>query len=147
MRFAIAVIVVCGLIAWLVASQSSSGVGIQPRPGDIAALDNAAASGKLHQNPERRALRQAILDAGSRVESSPCDPQRRRELLQAEVAYNRYVTTAEADESETYALNDGTVVKTARYFNDVIRDAIRRANIARCDTGGASDERFKRRDD
>jgi hypothetical protein len=139
MRFVIAVVVVCGLIAWLVASRTPAGPGINPRPGDVAALDNAAAAGKLHQDPERRVLRQSILDAANRVEASPCDPQRRREMVQAATAFNALVTHSDPSEIETYALNDGTLVRTSHYFNDVVRDAMGRADGAHCDIGGATD--------
>jgi hypothetical protein len=43
----------------------------------------AWARGKVHEDPERRRLRQAVLDASSRLEFSPCDGQLRPPLRRA----------------------------------------------------------------
>jgi hypothetical protein len=46
-------------------------------------FDIARARGQVHEDPVRRRLRQAVLDASSRLEFSPCDKQLRPPLRQA----------------------------------------------------------------
>ena len=143
MRLMIGIIVVCGLAFWLFTPRLSP---VQPDPRlrtfsqaqeDRVTLADAAAAGTLHQDPQRRALREAVLDASSRVESSPCDNRLRQGLKDAYAAYFRYMVQTRDDPIETFTLKDGTVIDATGYFSGPVREAVRQAQASRCD-GGSS---------
>jgi hypothetical protein len=143
MRLMIGIIVICGLAFWLFTPHLSP---VQPDPRlrtfsqakeDSVALANAAAAGKLHEDPQRRALRQALIYASGRVESSPCDNQLRQGLKDAVAAYLSYLRQTHDDPVETFTLEDGTVIDATGYLSQPARDAMHRAQAARCD-GGSS---------
>jgi hypothetical protein len=142
MRFMLGLIVACGLAFWLFTPRLSA---VQPssqlrtfsqRLDDDEVLKRAASAGKLHEDVERHALRHAILQASSRVESSPCNTKLRQALHDAQEAYRRKAVASWSrggdDPVETYTLKDGTVIETAHYFNGSVTEAARSAERARC---------------
>jgi hypothetical protein len=138
MRYILGVIVIVGLAMWLFAPRLSAVPpngqlrGFTQRLEDNETLKKAAAAGKLHEDPQRRALRQAILRASSRVVSSPCDPRLRQTLRDAFDAYHRVVKPVDFDPVETFTLKDGTVIEAERYFQGPADDAKRSAEETRC---------------
>jgi hypothetical protein len=91
-----------------------------------AELERVMAAGHIHEDPERHRLRQAVLDAGSRLQSSPCDPAVKPALVAAVTALlsNMYKTDGEPVEMVTL---DGKEIDATTFLNyeaaQVIRDA------------------------
>ena len=96
-------------------------------------MQNAAAAGKLHEDPQRRALRQAVLNAANRAAASPCDTRQRRALSDAFDAYRRHSEATADDRVETLTLPDGRVIDVSRHFDDPVEDAWRFALTAPCE--------------
>jgi hypothetical protein len=141
MRYLIAVIA-GGLIIWLLASKGVPPIDPGPRPqvvhggseaSDRQAVQNAVGAGKLHEDPQRRALRRAVLTAANRAEASPCDTRRRKELSDAFDAYHRHMAATADDRVETLTLRDGRVIDVSHHFDEPVEDAWRYALTAPCD--------------
>jgi hypothetical protein len=142
MRYLLALIVVCGLALFMLMTYvSEPGHGVTLRPfaqgvAERAAVQNAAAAGKLHQDPELRELRQAIFNAASRVESSPCDARQRQTLREAVATYTREMfSRALRPPTETVALPDGTVIRADSYFSQQVVAAASHAEAQSCSNG------------
>jgi hypothetical protein len=141
MRHLIAVIA-SGFIVWLLASKGVPPIDSGPRPqvvhggseaSDRQAVQNAVGAGKLHEDPQRRALRRAVLTAANRAEASPCDTRRRKELSDAFDAYHRHMAATTDDRVETLTLRDGRVIDVSHHFDEPVEDAWRYALTAPCD--------------
>jgi hypothetical protein len=100
---------------------------------DRQAVENAASSGRLHEDPERHALRQAVLNAANRVEASPCDTQQRQKLSDAFDAYQQHMQATAEDKVETLTLGDGRVIDVSRHFDNPVEDAWRFALTSTCE--------------
>jgi hypothetical protein len=81
MRAWIWLLIVAGMAAWL-AGPSLAPHSPDPRlwtyqryEQDQQSFEIARAQGQLHEDPERRKLREAVLTAAARLEYSPCDKQ------------------------------------------------------------------------
>lgn len=91
-----------------------------------AELERAMAAGRIHEDPERRRLRQAVLDAGARLQASPCSPAVKPVLVAAVTALlsNMYETDDQPVEMVTIG---GKEIDATAFLNDeagqVIRDA------------------------
>jgi hypothetical protein len=140
MRYLIAAIVGAVMI-WLLAPKGVPPVDPGPRAqvvqggseaSDRQAVQNAVGAGKLHEDPQRRALRRAVLAAANRAEASPCDTRRRRELSDAFDAYSRHMTATADDRVETLTLRDGRVIDVSHHFDEPVEDAWRFALTAPC---------------
>jgi hypothetical protein len=141
MRYLIAVIA-GALIIWLLAPKGVPPIDPRPRPqvvdagseaSDREAVQNAVGAGKLHEDPQRRALRRAVLTAANRAEASPCDTRRRRELSDAFDAYHRHMAATADDRIETLTLRNGRVIDVSHHFDEPVEDAWRYALTAPCD--------------
>jgi hypothetical protein len=99
---------------------------------DWQAVKNAEGQGRVHQDPDRRALRQAVLNAASRVESSPCDTQQRQKLSEVFETYKHGMEAPADDKIETFTLKDGRVLDLTQHFNDPAEDAWRFAFTSTC---------------
>ena len=147
MRYLIAVLVVGSIISYFVPRGVLLLIHPAPPPevadGGHAALDreardreavqNAVDAGKLHEDPQRRALRQAVLSAANRAEHSPCDTRARQALSDAFDAYHRHIEATADDRVETLTLADGRVIDVSRRFDDPVEDAWRFALTAPCE--------------
>lgn len=131
-----------GLIIWLLASKGVlptdpaprlqlAGTGSEAR--DREAVQNAVGAGKLHEDPQRRALRRAVLNAANRVEASPCDTRQRRVLSDAFDAYQRHMAATADDRVETLTLPDGRAIDVSHHFDEPVDDAMRFALTTPCD--------------
>ena len=99
---------------------------------DREAVQNAVGAGKLQEDPRRRALRQAVLNAANRVEASPCDTRQRSTLSSAFDAYRRHMAATTEDRVETLTLPDGRVIDVSHHFDEPVGDAMRYALTAPC---------------
>ena len=126
MRHLFAVIVsawtFCALVPPVAASEAE----------DWQAVQNAENQGRIHQDPERRALRQAVLNAANRVEASPCDTQQRQKLNDAFDAYQHNMQATAEDKVEIWTLQDGRVLDLTQHFNNPVEDAWRFALTSVC---------------
>lgn len=100
---------------------------------DWQAVQNAENQGRLHQDPERRALRQAVLNAANLVEASPCDTRQRQKLNDAFDAYQRRMQATAEEKIETWTLQDGRVLDLTQHFNNPVEDAWRFALTSNCE--------------
>lgn len=141
MRYLIAVIAVGSIISFLVPRAVLLLIHPAPPPQvadagrearDREAVQNAVGAGKLHEDPERRALRRAVLTAANRAEASPCDTRLRRVLSDAFDVYRRHMAATADDRVETLTLRDGRVIDVSRHFDDPVEDAMRYALTAPC---------------
>jgi hypothetical protein len=107
-------------------------VAVNTEAGDRAAVENAVGAGLLHEDPTRRALRQAVSDAANRVDASPCDTRQRRRLSDAFDAYQRHMDATADERVETLTLRDGRVIDVTRHFSDPVEDAMRFALTKPC---------------
>jgi hypothetical protein len=136
MRYLLALIVVCGLALFMLSGQHFTVKPFAQGIPDRAAVQNAAAAGRLRQDPELRELRQAILNAASRVESSPCDARQRQALRVTVETYTReMLSRALRPPTETVTLADGTVIRADSYFSQPVIQAATHAEAQRCDNG------------
>ena len=99
---------------------------------DREAVQNAVGAGKLQEDPRRRALRQAVLNAANRVEASPCDTRQRSALSSAFDAYRRHMAATTEDRVETLTLPDGRVIDVSHHFDEPLDNAMRYALTAPC---------------
>jgi len=99
---------------------------------DREAVQNAVGAGKLQEDPRRRALRQAVLNAANRVEASPCDTRQRSALSSAFDAYRRHLAATTEDRVETLTLPDGRVIDVSHHFDEPLDNAMRYALTAPC---------------
>lgn len=145
MRLLIGIIVVCGVVAWLF---TPTVVPVKPdariptwdermearRNGtdEGTRLRNAAAAGKLHEDPSRHPVRQAVLDAADRVVASPCDAQQRQALKDAFIAFLHQNGATHGSPGEAVTLDDGSVVDGADYYNGIVFNAMKRATEKGC---------------
>jgi hypothetical protein len=149
MRLLIGIIVFCGLAIWLF---TPIVVPVKPDPriptfdqqmaarkeavrqgtDERARLRNALAAGKLHEDPQRHSIRQAVLEAADRVVASPCDTQQRQALKVAFIAFLHQMGATHGDPAEVVALDDGTVLDGANYYNGAVMDAMQRATQKGC---------------
>ena len=104
--------------------------GSEARDGE--AVQNAVGAGALHEDPRRRALRQAVLNAANRVEASPCDTQQRRLLSDVFDTYQRHMAATADDRVETLTLQDGRVIDVSHHFDEPVDDAMRYALTTPC---------------
>jgi hypothetical protein len=142
MRYLIAVIVVGWIIAFLVPRGALLLIESSPRPQPVVtasteardrqAVESAVGAGTLHEDPQRRALRRAALNAANRVEASPCDTQQRRVLSEAYDAYRRHMEATAEDRVETLTLQDGSVIDVSHHFDEPVDDAFRFALTTPC---------------
>jgi hypothetical protein len=100
---------------------------------DWQAVQNAENQGRLHQDPERRALRQAVLNAANLVEASPCDTRRRQSLNDAFDAYQQRLQATAEEKVETWTLQDGRVLDLTQHFNNPVEEAWRFALTSNCE--------------
>jgi hypothetical protein len=144
MRYLFGVIVICGLVIWLAVPKVTPMPKVMtmgPNPqlrtfnqtmDDRTTLQNAADAGKLHENPERRTLRQAVIRAAGRVESSPCDLKQRQVLRETFDTYVKQLAKTRDMALETYTLKDGTVIDASHHFQEAVDEALQNAQSARC---------------
>jgi hypothetical protein len=99
---------------------------------DHQAVENAVGAGRLHEDPERHALRQKVLNAANRVDASPCDTRQRQVLSEAFDAYQHHMQATADDRVETLTLSDGRVLDVSRHFDDPVEDAWRFALTTPC---------------
>jgi hypothetical protein len=146
MRYLVAAIVV-GLTIWLLVPRAVLLIASNPRPPVVdasaslakaeerrsQAVQNAVGAGKLHEDPQRHALRQAVLNAANRVEASPCDTRQRRALSEAFDIYSRHMTATADDRVETLTLQDGSVIDVSHHFDEPVEDAMRFALTSPCE--------------
>jgi flagellar motility protein MotE (MotC chaperone) len=99
---------------------------------DWQAVQNAENQGRIHQDPERRALRQAVLNAANRVDASPCDTQQRQKLSDAFDTYQHHMQATAEDKIETWTLQDGRVLDLTQHFNNPVEDTWRFALTSIC---------------
>ena len=104
--------------------------GSEARDGE--AVQNAVGAGTLHEDPRRRALRQAVLNAANRVGASPCDTRQRRVLSDVFDAYRRQMAATADDRVETLTLQDGRVIDVSHHFDEPVDDAMRYALTTPC---------------
>jgi hypothetical protein len=147
MRYLIAVLAVGSIISFLVPRAVLLVIHAAPPPQvadggretldrearDREAVQNAVGAGKLHEDPQRRALRQAVLNAANRAEHSPCDTRQRQALSDAFDAYRHHREATAEDRVETLTLPDGRVIDVSRHFDDPVEDAWRFALTAPCE--------------
>jgi hypothetical protein len=140
MRYLIAAIA-GALMIWLLAPRGVPPIDPGPRPhivqggseaSDRLAVQNAVGAGKLHEDPQRHALRRAVLAAANRAEASPCDTRRRRELSDAFDAYQRHMAATADARVETLTLRDGRVIDVSHHFDEPVDEAWRFALTAPC---------------
>jgi hypothetical protein len=89
-------------------------------------LEVAEARGRVHQDPELRRLRQAVLGASSRLEFSPCDRQLRPPLRQAIGTLLVALRDAAGQTRET-AIIDGSEVDATAFLNTRVAAVISEA--------------------
>lgn len=142
MRYLIAVIAAGLIISYLVPRAVLLLIHPAPPPQavdagnearDREAVQNAEGAGKLHEDPRRRALRQAVLNAANRAEASPCDTRQRRALGDAFDVYRRHMAATADDRVETLTLQDGRVIDMSHHFDEPVDDAMRYALTAPCE--------------
>lgn len=142
MRYLIAVIAVGSIISFLVPRAVLLLIHPAPPPQaadagsearDREAVENAVGAGKLHEDPQRRALRQAVLNAANRAEASPCDTRQRRALSDAFDDFRRHMAATADDRVETLTLQDGRVIDVSHHFDEPVEDAMRYALTAPCE--------------
>jgi hypothetical protein len=131
--------IVCAVVAWVVWTNSSPGlVSANPSPqlrtfaqtvADRDALESAKRTGRLHEAPARRELRQAVLRAANRLENSPCDAAVRLAFRKAVVSLIAHLRDTDDAAPETYAIN-GRVVDTTGFLNSEASDVIEQAAFA-----------------
>jgi hypothetical protein len=141
MRYLIAVIASSLIIGFLVPRgvllmasrpQQPQVVDAGSEARDSESVQNAVGAGALHEDLRRRALRQAVLNAASRVEASPCDTRQRRLLSDAFDAYQRHMAATVDDRVETLTLQDGRVIDVSHHFDEPVDDAMRFALTMPC---------------
>jgi hypothetical protein len=140
MRYLLAPIVLCGLMIWLFAPWWTPSAGPRPPAAtahteawDRQAVQSADGAGKLHEDPERRALRQALMNAANRAAASPCDTRLRQVLSDTFDTYRHHMTATVDDRVETLPRDDGTAIDLSQHFNEPVEDAWRFAETAPCD--------------
>jgi hypothetical protein len=131
MRHLLAVIVSAVIFCALV-PRAAPALAADTEAQDREAVQNAAGSGRLHEDPERHALRQKVLNAANRVAASPCDTQQRQKLSEAFDAYQHHMQATAEDRVETLTLGDGRVLDVSRHFDDPAEDAWRFALTTPC---------------
>jgi hypothetical protein len=93
---------------------------------NLADFERAKAAGRIHEDPERRQLRQKVLYAGSRLENSPCDPAIKPILVTAITALLTHMHATDDQPREMVTIG-GKEVDAAPFLNFdaamVIRDA------------------------
>ena len=99
---------------------------------DREAVQNAVGAGALHEDPGRRALRQAVLNAANRVEASPCDTRQRQVLSDTFDVYQRHMAATADDRVETLSLPDGRAIDVSHHFDEPVDDAMRYALTTPC---------------
>jgi hypothetical protein len=135
MRTLFIVIVICGLVVWLFmphltpVKPDSRVPTFEQALADREALKDAAESGRLREDPQRRALRQAILRAADREEASPCDNRLRQALGEAIAAFFTNVTAAGSDSVETITVSNREI-NSSVYFNEQVRNVFHEAIAA-----------------
>ena len=91
-----------------------------------AEFERAMAAGRLHEDPDRRRLRQMVLSAGRRLQSSPCDPTVKPVLVAAVTALLSHMYETDDQPLEMVTL-DGKELDATTFLNyeagQVIRDA------------------------
>src|SRR5260221_6406682 len=132
MRVWISLLVAGVLIVWVVLPRfarepHATGPPEQPSPDpqlwtfdrrvkQPESFEIARARGQVHEDPMRRRLRQAVLDASSRLEFSPCDRQLRPPLRQAIRALLPELPATAAQKVENAAI-DGQEVEATAFLN------------------------------
>jgi hypothetical protein len=132
MRAWIRVIIALALLAWLIAPRIEREVpdpelwGFERTVDNPAVFERARAAGRLHEDPTRRRLRQAVLDAGSRLEFSPCDEQLKPPLRAAidELLAEQRKTAGQPIETVTI---DGEIVDASAFLSKPAAGVIREA--------------------
>jgi len=99
---------------------------------DREAVQNAVGAGKLQEDPRRRALRQAVLNAANRVEASPCDTRQRQVLSDVFDVYQRHMAATADHRVETLTLPDGRMIDVSHHFDEPVDDAMRYALTTPC---------------
>jgi hypothetical protein len=142
MRYLLPPIVLCGLMVWLFLPWGLATADRGPPPPPVAAwseaqdrhaVEQAAGAGKLHEDPERHALRQAVASAANHVQASPCNTSLRQALSDTFDVYRRHMAATVDDRVETLPREDGTAIDLSQHFNEPVEDAWRYAETAPCD--------------
>lgn len=89
-------------------------------------FERARAAGRIHEDPERHRLRQAVLNAGSRLHSSPCDPSIKPVLVAASAALLLHMRQTGDEPRETVAI-EGETLDAAPFLNTDAAEVIREA--------------------
>ncbi len=142
MRVWISLLVAGVLIVWVVLPRlarepHATGPPEQPSPDpqlwtfdrrveQPESFEIARARGQVHEDPMRRRLRQAVLDASSRLEFSPCDRQLRPPLRQAIGALLLELRATAAQKVEIAAI-DGEEFDATAFLNTAAAAVIREA--------------------
>jgi uncharacterized heparinase superfamily protein len=125
-------LIVSALAICTLAPRAMPALAADTEAQDRDAVQNAAGSGRLHEDPERHALRQTVLNAANRVDASPCDTQQRQKLSEAFDGYQHHLQATADDRVETLTLGDGRVLDVSRHFDDPVEDAWRFALTTPC---------------
>jgi hypothetical protein len=135
MRAWIWLVVAAGLIAWVAVPR----LGPQPPDPrlwtfeqyeqDRQSFEAARARAQIHEDPERRKLRQAVLTAASRLEYAPCDTRLQPPLRHAIAAHLLLIRNTIKEPIET-ATMDGRAVDATAFLNTATSDVIREARTA-----------------
>jgi len=93
---------------------------------DHEKFERAQAAGRIHEDPERHRLRQAVLNAGSRLRSSPCDPSIKPMLVAATSVLLLHMRQTGDEPRETVEI-DGQTLDAAPFLNTDAAEVIREA--------------------
>lgn len=101
----IALVAVCGVLGWLLISSGPSVEPMKPDPRlptfrQMVDADGPRRATPVQESAEHRKLRQAMLNAASRLESSPCDKSLRPPFRAAVAAYMKARTYDDPPVSE-----------------------------------------------
>ncbi|HEX7970044.1 MAG TPA: hypothetical protein VF502_17605 [Stellaceae bacterium] len=127
-------IMLCLVLAWCFvpfgsSTRSGSRWSYDHVVEDRDKLERARAAGRIREDPERQRLRQAVLNVGSRLEASPCDPSIKPVLVAATAALLTHMRET-GDEPRESVTIDGKEVDAAPLLNDSAGDVIREAAMA-----------------
>jgi hypothetical protein len=132
MRSALFLIAVA-VVTWFIAGGPAPGVKMRPLTPDPnlptfqesvrqsqrseKAYAEAAANGEIVEDPAMRARRQAVITAGKKVDTNPCDMDAREELRKAVLAFFKANMSA-GDKKPTETMTvDGRVVDARGHLN------------------------------
>jgi hypothetical protein len=85
---------------------------------DDALIREAVRNGQVKEDPARRAIRQGVLQAARRLEQSPCDDQRRREMG---AAIGKFFNAGRSD--ELLRVN-GRAIDARLVFDEEVQDVV-----------------------